>query len=86
MLIKPLNNSPQVSLPMLTTIVEEVVTFSITRFFTKAPDETIRSGLTLQEARSHCADPETDSRTCTAPDNAAVVELKGAWFDGYKRE
>ena len=41
----------------------------------------IRSGLTLEEAREHCNDPETSSNTATDPDLS-----HGPWFDGYEQE
>ena len=35
-------------------------------------EEVIRTGLTLEEAREHCKDPETRE--------------EGKWFDGYTEE
>ena len=41
-------------------------------------------GLTLEEARAHCSDPETSSSTCTKAVNKAHTAKHGAWFDGYE--
>ncbi len=50
-------------------------TFSIVRFFAphlKKEDEVVETGLTLEEAREHCSDPDTRE--------------DGEWFDGYTEE
>lgn len=49
-------------------------------------DEVIETGLTLEEAKEHCSDPETSSRTCTDPELVALTEERGKWFDGYEEE
>jgi hypothetical protein len=55
-------------------------------YFDEWPTEVIRTGLTLKQARRHCRDPETSSKTCTRPENKKRTEEKGPWFDGYERE
>lgn len=50
------------------------------------PTEIIKRGLTLEEARKHCRDPETSSSTCTEPEGKARTEERGSWFDGYEEE
>lgn len=46
----------------------------------------IKTGLTLEEARAHCSDPETSSRTATTPSARAHTQARGPWFDGYDLE
>jgi len=61
-------------------------TYKIVRMFMKGSKGTIKRGLTLDEAREHCRDPETSSRTCSLPENVRRTELHGPWFDGFDEE
>ena len=62
-------------------------TYKIVRGYRDSYDkQTIRTGLTLDEAQEHCRDPETSSRTCTEPENVERTEAHGPWFDGYTEE
>ncbi len=45
----------------------------------------IKTELTLEEAREHCADPETSSRG-TGVAAISYTELWGDWFDAYEEE
>ena len=58
--------------------------YKIVRYFFNGGSETIKTGLTLEEAQAHCRDPETSSQTCTLPENKAITEKYGPWFDGYE--
>lgn len=65
-----------------------MTTYKIVRgfFSDDYDDETIETGLSLEEAQEHCRDPETSSRSCTAPALIALTEVRGSWFDGYEEE
>lgn len=66
---------------------EEVKTYRIVRkFFDKHPDEEIATGLTLDEAKAHCGNPETSSTSCTTASAKAITEKMGPWFDAYYEE
>ena len=58
----------------------------IRRYFNNHPNQTIKRGLTLEEAQEHCQDPETSSSTCKGAENVARTEQFGPWFDGYDDE
>lgn len=47
---------------------------------------TIKTGLTLEQAQAHCADPETSSSTCTNAAGKARTRRLGRWFDGWTAE
>ena len=55
-------------------------TYSITRHYFNKENKTTQTGLTLEEAREHCNDPETSSHTASDPCES------GRWFDGYEEE
>lgn len=63
-------------------------TYKIVRHYqdSKIPAETIIRDLTLEEAKEHCKDPETSSKTCTSPEGVARTEQYGPWFDGYTED
>ena len=65
-----------------------MATYKIIRFYANDPDgsETLDEGLTLRDAKRHCNDPETSSRTCREPGNVERTERCGPWFDGYTEE
>ena len=58
--------------------------FNIVRFYFRGGRRRIEWGVTLNEARAHCADPETSSSTCTGRVGRARTRRLGAWFDGYE--
>ena len=58
--------------------------YSVFRFYENRPGRyLVRDGLTLKEARKHCRDKESSSRTCTSNDERPEY---GNWFDGYEPE
>lgn len=60
--------------------------YKIIRHYFNRPgcSRTIDSHLTLEQARSHCKDPETSSSTATSAKAKAVTRRNGEWFDGYQ--
>ena len=48
--------------------------------------ETIKTDLTLEEAQSHCQDPETSSSTCEGITGIERTDQFGRWFDGFEDE
>jgi hypothetical protein len=66
-----------------------MATYKIVRFY-RDDDELNRSvvttGLTLEQAKAHCADAETSSSSATSPEATARTAAHGAWFDGYEQE
>lgn len=41
----------------------------------------IKSGLTMEEAKAHCLDPETNSVTCTSKEGQKETFTYGSWAD-----
>lgn len=61
--------------------------YKIVRMFKDSDNnKTIKTGLTIEEAREHCRDSETSSSTCKLAKNIKITESKGAWFDGFSEE
>lgn len=61
-------------------------TYRIVRFYFEGGRRIIKRGLTLDEAQTHCSDPETSSSTCKKAGNKRRTKICGAWFDGYEKE
>ena len=62
-------------------------TYKIVRYYRdRDTKQTIKRGLTLEEARAHCSDPETSSRTCSRSYNVRLTRKMGPWFDGFAEE
>lgn len=63
-------------------------TYTILRKFQREsiPSQTIKTGLTLEEAQEHCADPETSSKTAKGSTARRRTEQCGPWFDAYTAE
>ena len=63
------------------------MSYKIVRMFQKHPRlETVKRGLTLEEAQAHCRDPETSSSTCKDSTGRSRTRVMGPWFDGYEEE
>lgn len=50
------------------------------------PSQIIKEGLTLEEAKAHCKDPETSSSTCKEKENVERTLKYGPWFDSFEDE
>jgi hypothetical protein len=62
-------------------------TYKIVRFFQDHDNkQTIDTGLTLEQAEEHCADPETSWKTCSSAEGQARTNKRGPWFDGWYKE
>lgn len=61
--------------------------YRIIRFYESANirRRIIDTGLTLEQAKAHCSDPETSSSTCTKAAGKARTKRLGRWFDGYEQ-
>lgn len=61
-------------------------TYKIVRFYQHHDREIVTRGLTLEQAKAHCNDPETSSHTATGEHAVARTKRLGPWFDGYEEE
>jgi hypothetical protein len=69
--------------------MDDDTTYVIKRFYRDDSDlngEIIETGLTLEEARAHCKDPETSSGTCSTQEGLKRLREHGPWYDGYDEE
>lgn len=60
--------------------------YKIVRFYFRGGKRVINRGLTLEQAQTHCEDPETSSSTCRKSVNKTRTRRMGEWFDGYTKE
>lgn len=60
-------------------------TYRIIRFYFNEdePSRVIYRGLTEQEAKDHCNNPETSSSTAKCARAARITAEHGEWFDGF---
>jgi len=65
---------------------EPAPTWTVMRYFANHPSEVIKTGLTYDEAKAHCADPETSSNTAKSMEARHLTLEKGDWFDGRVEE
>lgn len=64
--------------------MDDDVRYNIVRMFFNGGKEVIEEDVSLEEAKAHCRDPETSSRTATSPEAVALTEARGVWFDGFE--
>ena len=65
------------------------MTYKIVRFYRDDEElnrTVVTRGLTLEQARAHCNDPETSSSTATSAEAVARTKAHGPWFDGYEED
>ena len=60
--------------------------YKIVRGYFKGGRRVIERGLTLEEAQTHCRDPETSSKTATSVCARRRTAIMGPWFDGYEHD
>lgn len=62
--------------------------YRIVRFYESAPirRRTLAKGLTFEQAKAHCSDPETSSSTCTKAAGKARTKRLGRWSDGFEED
>lgn len=61
-------------------------TYTVVRHYYRGTRRTLKTGLTLKEAKDYCNDPETSSATATSKRNVAHTAKHGPWFDAFVRE
>jgi hypothetical protein len=62
--------------------------YKIIRFYfnSNINTRTIKTGLTLEEAKAYCSSPESSSKTATSSAARARTSKLGPWFDGYTEQ
>lgn len=63
-----------------------MTTYKIIRMYFEGGKRIVKRGLTLEQAKAHCSDPETSSSTCTTATGKARTRRMGPWFDGFDKE
>ena len=58
--------------------------YNIVRHYFRGGHRIIAKGLTLEQAKQHCRNPETSSSTATNAVARARTKRLGQWFDGYE--
>ena len=59
--------------------------YNIVRFYQRGGHRIITTGLTKEEARAHCSNPETSSKGTSAAARR-ITKRNGPWFDGYEED
>lgn len=58
--------------------------YKIVRYYFNGNKRTIERGLTKEEARAHCEDPQSSSQTAKGKDS--YTRRVGPWFDGWTED
>lgn len=60
------------------------MSYTIVRnYFRNYKARVIKRGLTLEEAQTHCQNPQTSSSTATNRAGVLRTQRMGPWFDSY---
>lgn len=62
------------------------MSYKIVRVYFKGSKYTIKRGLSEEQARAHCNNPQTSSSTCTNAVGKQRTKKYGPWFDSYSKE
>lgn len=65
------------------TLDEPPRCYRVIRMFENGRSYTLKSGLSLSEARAHCADDDSHSNSCTTARGQRRTAQFGKWFDCY---
>jgi hypothetical protein len=69
--------------PPFSNHLDNRLTYKIVRNYFNGTPRTIKRGLSLEEAQSHCRHPETSSSTATSATARRRTAQIGPWFDSY---
>lgn len=62
-------------------------TYKIVRYYAgDRGKRVVKRGLTLEQAKDHCKESETSSRTASSTAARRRTKRWGSWFDGYEKE
>lgn len=66
----------------------DATTYKVVRFFAddEVPAQVVAVRLSLDEAQSHCKNPQSSSATADGKTARERTAKFGAWFDGYEEE
>lgn len=65
-----------------------MTSYRIERFYQadEFDTEVVATGLSEAEAKAHCKDPESSSRTASSEEARQRTEERGPWFDGFAED
>lgn len=64
------------------------MSYRIIRFYQREDkaNETVKRGLTREEAKAHCRSPLASSKTNNTSEGRARTIAHGDWFEGFEEE